>query len=236
VLNTFCDGDEDIQQISKLTDDAARCGVTISDEEIIQALRELIELGYAKAWDFQPRKPEPPKEYGGMPPIEEITPLDPCFLGTPEGLEFYKSRSFSPPFYWNGRLHKEWAGPEASLPRQDLIRMLILASIWDSYTTLGFIEMRMNDLALRYSVTISPAEIIQALGELIELGYAKAGQLDRGDPPREYDGMPPVEDIIPWRAYFWVTTKGLEFHNTNSSWWPFDDDDNLRKDWTPPDA
>jgi hypothetical protein len=48
--------------------------------------------------------------------------------------------------------------------------------------------------------------------------------------------MPPVEDIMPFGAYFWVTHEGQEFHNARSSWWPFDDDDNLRKDWVPPDA
>jgi hypothetical protein len=52
--------------------------------------------------------------------------------------------------------------------------------------------------------------------------------------------MPPLEDIKPFGAYFWVTGDGWDFHNANESWWPFDVDDDeeftLRKDWVPPDA
>jgi hypothetical protein len=238
VVNSFCDASEDIQQITRWAEhDGSACGLTIAHEEIIQALRDLIELGYAKAWDAEPRKPEPPAEYRGMPPLEEIT-ADTCFRGTPEGWEFYESRSLLPPFYWNGRLHQNWIPPDASLPRAELIRVLVLASIWNGYTTVEFTQMRMDDLALRLATTFSRDEIMNALGELIELGYAKAARLDRGDPACEYVGMPPLEDVVPYRAYFWLTPEGRAYHLSNDSWWPFEESDEdelkLGKDWVPP--
>src|SRR5580692_4221838 len=66
VLNSFCDDYEDIEQITKQTDELGpKCGLTISHDDIILALRELIELGYAKAWDLTQPKREPIKEYQG---------------------------------------------------------------------------------------------------------------------------------------------------------------------------
>jgi hypothetical protein len=238
VLNSFCDGYEDIEQITKATDEEGpACGLTISHDDIIQALRELIDLGYARALDFEPRKPAPPEEYPGMPSPEEIT-ADTCFKGTPEGLEFYSSRSLPPPFYWNGKLHKDWVPPTGPFPGGELTRMLVIASIWDGFTILDFIQMRLNDLALRLGTTFSSDEIMNALAELVNLGYAKAWRLDRGDPAREYVGMPPVEDIVPYRVYFDVTPQGLAFHLSDDTWWPFEENDdgelNLRKDWVPP--
>jgi hypothetical protein len=240
VLNSFCDFDEDIEQITKWTvHNGSACGLTITRDEIIQALRELIESGYARAWDAEPRKPAPPAEYPEMPGTEEIT-ADTSFGGTPDGRQYYESRQLQPPFYWNGKLHQDWTPPDASLPRAELIRLLVLASIWEPHVVLEFIQMRMDDLAIRLGTTFSRDEIISALGELISLGYAKAWLLDRGDPPREYDGMPPVEDITPYRAYFWMAPEGLSYHRSDDSWWPFEDNDDgeliLRKDWTPPNA
>src|ERR1700733_4104899 len=94
VLSEFCDGDEDIEWIGKAADHGAMCGVTVSRDEIIHTLRELVELGYATAWDAVPREPEPPNEYRGMPAVEDITQMDPCFFRTQEGLEFYESSSY----------------------------------------------------------------------------------------------------------------------------------------------
>jgi len=229
----MCDDYEDIERIVPAIEDARKCGVSLSHKEVLDILRELIELGYARAWDFEPRKPAPPEEYPGMPPLEEIT-AGACFKGTPQGLEFYESRSLPPPFYWNGKLHKDWVPPNGPFPRGELIRVLVLASIWDYYTVVEFIQMRMDDLALRLGTSFSRDEIMSALCDLIEVGYAKAWRIDRGDPAREYEGMPPVEDILPYKAYFYITPEGMDFHLSNDTWWPFDDDDNLRPDWTPP--
>jgi len=118
--------------------------------------------------------------------------------------------------------------------------MFTLDTIRDHYMTIGHIEQRRDALANRCGVNISRDEIMQALRELIERGHAKAYDLDTTVwPPKGYDGMPPLEDIKPWGAYFWVTEEGPEFHNASDSWWPFEDSDDdelrLRKDWTPPE-
>ncbi len=229
VLDSFCDDYEDIEQITKSIDrNSHDCGMTISHDEIIQALRELVEIGYAKAWDFDPREREKPEQYAGLPSTEEIA-AGACFKGTPEGLEFYKSHSFPAPFYWNGKLHQDW------IPPNEPISILLLASIWDGYTTFEFIQMRMDDLARRLKTDFSRDEILTTLRKLTDLGYLKAWRLDQGDPPREYEGMPPLEHIRPYRAYFEITPSGMEVQRANYPGWPFDDNQKIRKGWSPPD-
>jgi len=100
VLNSFCDDYEDIEQIMEHTGEVGpKCGLTISREDIIQALRELIDLRYARAWDLTQPKREPTKEYQGMPTPEEIGPLDPWFFRTSEGLS--SSTPLSTDRLWN---------------------------------------------------------------------------------------------------------------------------------------
>jgi hypothetical protein len=100
------------------------------------------------------------------------------------------------------------------------------------------IEGHWTDLTDRRGISISRDEWIQALRQLIALGYLNASYKDEF---WQYDGMPPLEDIKPFGAYFWVTGAGWEFLESNPSWWPFDWDDNedefmLREDWVPPDS
>src|ERR1700677_2978865 len=114
ILSGICDDYEDIEQITNHVDDVGpRCGMTVSHDEIIQTLRELIALGYAKAWDL--RRPMNPviTEYRAMRPNEEITPLDPCFVRTEEGLAFHKASSASGPFDEDHNLRESWLAPEA---------------------------------------------------------------------------------------------------------------------------
>ena len=87
-------------------------------------------------------------------------------------------------------------------------------------------------------MTISHAEILQSLHELIEMGFAKAWRLSCwGEPPMEYEGMPPLEDVKhSWGAYFYITPEGMKVHMADCPGWPFDDNGNLRKDWTSPSA
>jgi hypothetical protein len=234
-LDSFCDDYEDIEQITKYMDDEGpMCGMTISHGEILRALRDLIELGYAKAWDLSTPNPVPPKEYPGMPRLEELTQLDTYFLVTQEGLEFHKARSSRWPFDDDNNQSTDWVAPEASIEREELIRLFALDSFWDRYMNIEHIRSRLDDQANRCGITISRDEMIQALGELIELGYAKAWHLDRGEPPREYAGMPAVEDIKPFGAYFYITQEGMKVHLADNRGWPFDDEGELLRDWVAP--
>jgi hypothetical protein len=71
---------------------------------------------------------------------------------------------------------------------------------------------------------------------LIEIGFAKAWRLSGwGEPPKEYMGMPPMEDIKhPWGAYFYITPEGMEVHLADYPGWPFDDQGELRANWVAP--
>jgi hypothetical protein len=237
VLNECCDDYEDIEHITKwMYQLGPKCGLTIAHEDIIQALRESIKKGWLKAWDLR-RWPDPATtEYER----EEITPLNPRFARTEEGLAFQKASSASGPFDEEHNLRESWLTPEMSLRRGELIRLLILDSYPESCThvLLATIERHWNPLAERHGISISRDEVIQALRELIVLGYVNADYRDEG---RKYDGMPPLEDIKPFGAYFWITGEGWDFLQTKDSWWPFDYDDDvgdfiLRKDWVPPNA
>ena len=235
VLNSFCDDYEDIVQITKNTDELGpKCGLTISRDDIILALRELIELGYAKAWDLTRWAAT---EHEVMPPREKITPLDPRFVRTEEGLAFYEASSTNGPFDEDHNLRESWLQREASSSRGELVGLFILGSFRRvTHLELRHIEMSWNRLAPRYRISISRDEFIQVLQELIGLGYLKAAYRDEG---WRYDGMPPFEDIKPFGAYFWLTGAGSDFHNASDSWWPFEEDNDgelrLRSDWIPPE-
>jgi hypothetical protein len=234
VLNSFCDDYEDIEQITKAIDEEGPAGgLTISHDEIVQALRELIELGYAKAWDLQ-RWPDPPTtDNQETPPREDITPLNPRFARTEGGVAFHKASSPS------GTFDESWPAPETPFRREELIRLFILGSYRSypncTHVRLWDIERLWNGMAERHRISISRDEFIQALRDLVGLGYLNASYKDEG---WQYDGMPPLEEIKPFGAYFWVTGPGWDFLNSDPSWWPFEDSDDdelkLRKDWVPP--
>jgi hypothetical protein len=123
------------------------------------------------------------------------------------------------------------------MTRAELIRLFALNSFCDDYEDIERITLGINRDSGDCGITISHAEIIQALGELIEMGYAKAWRLYfTAEPAKEYDGMPPLEDIKPYEAYFLITPEGMKFHLADHLGWPFDDDGELRKDWVPLDA
>jgi hypothetical protein len=107
VLREICDDFEDIERISNwVTECGSKCGLTVSHDDIIQALRELIELGQAKAWDLG-RWPDPPAaDDPETPPREEIEPLNPRFSRTEAGIAFHKANSL------NGTFDEDWLAPE----------------------------------------------------------------------------------------------------------------------------
>jgi hypothetical protein len=120
--------------------------------------------------------------------------------------------------------------------RAELIRLFALNSFCDDYVDIEQITLSISRDSLDCGMTISHAEILQSLRELIEMGYAKAWRLSCwGKPPEEYEGMPPPEDVKhPWGAYFYITPEGMKFHLADHPGWPFEDKGELLKDWTPP--
>jgi hypothetical protein len=124
------------------------------------------------------------------------------------------------------------------MTRAELIRMFVLDSFCDDYEDIEQITKYMDDVGPKCGMIISPDEIVQALRELIELGYATAWKLSCwGEPPQEYSGMPPPADIKhPWGAYFYISPAGMDVHMAGHPGWPFDEEGGLQKDWIAPRA
>jgi hypothetical protein len=235
LIRGICDDYEDIERIANWTVPmGSKCGLHLTHDDIIQALRELIELGHARAYDL---------EYCADPPTESqqevITPMNPSFSRTEEGSAYQQANLSTGPFDEDHNLREIWPPPELSIPRSEIARLFILGSFRKGVgLRLSFIERNWNTLAGRNQISISRDEFIQTFRELVALGYLKTRYKDEG---WQYDGMPPLEDIKPFGAYFWVTGTGWDFYEARDSWWPFDWDDDedefiLRKDWVLPEA
>jgi hypothetical protein len=79
-------------------------------------------------------------------------------------------------------------------------------------------------------LAIDRAEVVEALSSLIEDGLAKAYLLPSQDP---LPGMPLVDEIEEdFKTYFYITKEGMAVHLSDGAWWPLDDDQNLKKDWS----
>ena len=197
VLNSICDDYEDIDRIRRaVEEEGAACGLTIREADILQALRESIQLGYAKAWNLY-RAPTLPS------PHHDIEPMNPRLRRT------------------------------AQIPGEDPLSLFIWNSFENcTHTCLAHIEGRWKRL---HQSKISRAQWIKTLRQLIELGCLEASYKDEG---RQYAGMPPIDDIKPYGAYFWVTGTGWDYLQSDDSWWPFEDNADgelhLRSDWDPP--
>lgn len=77
----------------------------------------------------------------------------------------------------------------------------------------------------KLGIIVERPEIVSTVSRLLEDGLIKAYDLQAGD---ELDGMPSVDQIEfenTLRTYFYVTGEGLEYHRSDKTWWPFDDDD-----------
>jgi hypothetical protein len=121
------------------------------------------------------------------------------------------------------------------MDRAELARLFALNSFCDTYEDIEQITLSIDRDSIDCGMTISHAEIIHAVRELIEMGYAKAWRLSCwGEPPKDYQGMPPLEDVRPHEAYFLITPEGMGFHLADHPGWPFDDNGDLREDWIPP--
>ena len=122
-----------------------------------------------------------------------------------------------------------------STTRAELVVRFVLNSISDDYENLsqeitGMVTKDGTDCG----VTIEKSEIVTALEELVRRGWAKAYRLDNG-PPAEFDRMPSIEEMEDfYGAWFYITDAGMKVQLEPWEHWPFDDDGQPRKDWTPP--
>lgn len=79
---------------------------------------------------------------------------------------------------------------------------------------------------------VDRSEIVRALAGLVEDGLAKGYVLDghSGDPfSGELPGMPPLDQIErDFKTYFYITERGMAFHTSDDTCWPFEDDGERR--------
>lgn len=116
------------------------------------------------------------------------------------------------------------------MERSELLRRLVLNSMCDDFENIDQIilpSVRRDGAML--GLTISRSDVVKTLTELINNGMAKAYLLDgsgTGPFSGELPGMPSV-DIIEedFKTYFYPTKKGMDFHLSDDTWWPFDEDD-----------
>jgi hypothetical protein len=154
VLNACCDDYEDIEQITKQVNELCpKCGLNVSHEDILQALRELMELKYVRAWNLTQQAPKPSRDYEGMPSREEIAALDPYFK-TRENLAFTELLS-SDLFDDTGILIAKWTEREASMTRGGFVRSFVLNSVHCHYLNIGLLEKRRDVFAKRTRISIS---------------------------------------------------------------------------------
>jgi hypothetical protein len=118
---------------------------------------------------------------------------------------------------------------------------MVLNAMCDDYENIDQIilpEVARDCAKLGFSVERS--EIVKAVSELVMDGMAKAYLLSCWEPfSTELHGMPPVDIVEEYfETYFFITKKGLDFQLSDDTWWPFDDDDNVRPNWQldPPPA
>lgn len=121
-----------------------------------------------------------------------------------------------------------------SVDRREFVRRFVLMEIADDYESLETISSQVAKDASECGLKISGAEIKHALIELIEAAWAKAYCL-RSAPVLEIRGVPMPDQFADSYTHYWATSQGKEVINTDREWWPFDDEGELRPNWTPPE-
>jgi hypothetical protein len=123
------------------------------------------------------------------------------------------------------------------MTREEFVQRLMVNAMCDDYENVDQVILRdVVGVAAKCGLTVDRAEVVQNLRVLVEARLVKAYLLStRGPFATELDGMPPLdtpeEDFT---TYFYPTPKGLDWHESDGTWWPLDDNDVLRSDWKPP--
>jgi len=120
------------------------------------------------------------------------------------------------------------------MTRNEFVLRLVLDSICDDYENVD--QTILRDVAAdaaKCGLTVERREIVEALAQLLERGWAKAYIMAETAPSsRELQEMPSL-DIIEehFKTYFYITKKGKEIQLADESWWPFDEQGKLLPNW-----
>jgi hypothetical protein len=103
--------------------------------------------------------------------------------------------------------------------RSELIRRMVLSEISDDYENVDrIIPPHLTKDCSKLGIAIERSEIVKALGELVGDGLASAYLLS----PIELRGMPALDGVEEnFETWFYITRKGMDFHLSDDSWWPF---------------
>jgi hypothetical protein len=123
--------------------------------------------------------------------------------------------------------------------RIEFLQQLVLNAISDDFENVDQVILRqVAEQGAKCGLTVERSDIVEALRALVETGLAKAYDLFSGirDPfAGELRSMPALDVVEEdFRTYFYITKKGMDFHLTDVTAWPFDDEGDLRADWEPP--
>jgi len=127
------------------------------------------------------------------------------------------------------------------MTRVEFVQRLVLNAICDDFENVDQMILRdVAEIGAKCGLTIQREEVVEGLRALVEGGLAKAYDLTafgRDEFSCEIAGMPPLDVVdVEFRTYFYVTKKGIDFHQADQSWWPLSDEDVLRPDWKPPEG
>jgi hypothetical protein len=111
VLMEIADDYENLERIrSMVTRDSSRCGLAISESEIVRGLADLIDAGLATALRLSGNAPA--QAIQGVPTPREIEEFYTHFLATSKGAELLASDREWWPFDDVGDLRSDWVRPE----------------------------------------------------------------------------------------------------------------------------
>jgi len=125
------------------------------------------------------------------------------------------------------------------MTRAEFVQRLVLNSMCDDFENVDQMVLRhVSEVAAKCGLTVERPEVVKNLRALVDAGLAKAYDLSTGssDPfSGELRGMPPLDTAeVDFSTYVYPTSKGMEFHKSDRTWWPLDHDDEIRSDWMPP--
>jgi hypothetical protein len=124
--------------------------------------------------------------------------------------------------------------------RTEFLQRLVLNTICDDFENVDQVILpEVAEQGAKCGLTFSRSDVVEALRGLVEAGLAKAYHLSASstDPfSGQLAGMPPLDVVeTDFRTYFYITKEGVEFHEADRAWWPFDDEESLRPDWNTPE-
>jgi hypothetical protein len=117
--------------------------------------------------------------------------------------------------------------------RRELILRMVLNEISDDFENVDqIIVPHLAESCRKLGLTIDRAEIVKVLAGLVEDGLAKVYDLRNGTSRDPFSGelpsIPSLDKTEEDFPYFYITKKGMDFHRSDDTWWPFDDDDERR--------